>query len=30
MWQVIILLAFVAAGVMMALMDLIVSRTEQH
>ena len=30
MWQVIILLAFVLAGVLMALMDFIVSRTEQH
>jgi uncharacterized protein (TIGR00645 family) len=30
LWQVVILLAFVVAGVLMALMDLIVSRTEQH
>jgi uncharacterized protein (TIGR00645 family) len=30
LWQVVILLAFVVAGVLMALMDLIVSRTEPH
>jgi uncharacterized protein (TIGR00645 family) len=30
LWQVVILLAFVVAGVLMALMDLIVSRTQQH
>jgi uncharacterized protein (TIGR00645 family) len=29
-WRVAILLAFVVSGVLMALMDLIVSRTEQH
>jgi uncharacterized protein (TIGR00645 family) len=30
LWQVVILLAFVVSGVLMALMDLIVSRTELH
>jgi uncharacterized protein (TIGR00645 family) len=30
LWQVVILLAFVVSGVLLALMDLIVSRTEQH
>lgn len=29
-WQVVILLAFVLAGVLLALMDLIVSRTDRH